>query len=88
MIKLNKQFNTQYINNNINEILSKYDVNNKLFKRRLNNYDFELLKEMCIIKFYDVKVFKKYMIVNNKFKILRKGRCYNHDKTKKMELLC
>jgi hypothetical protein len=88
MIKSNKEFNTQYINNNINEILSKYNVNDKLFKRKLNNYDFELLKEMCIIKFFDVKVFKNYMIVNNKFKILRKGRCGKYDKAKKMELLC
>lgn len=88
MIKLKKQFNIQYINNNINKILSKYDVNNKLFKRRLNNYDFELLKEMLIIKFFDVKLFKNYMIVNNKYKILRKGNGDSHDKTKKMELFC
>lgn len=88
MIKLKKQFNTHYINNNINKILSKYDVNNKLFKRRLNNYDFELLKVMLIINFFDVKLFKNYMIVNNKYKILRKGKGDSHDKTKKMELFC
>lgn len=74
MIKSKKQFNTHYINKNINEILKKYNVNNKLFKRKLNSYDFELLKEMLIIKFFDVKLFKKYMIVNNKYKILRKGK--------------
>lgn len=88
MIKLKKQFSIHYINNNINEILNKYNVNNKLFKRKLNNYNFEILKEMCIIKLFDVKVFKNYMIINNKFKILCKGKGDSHDKTKKMELFC
>ena len=88
MIKLKKQFNTHYINTNISKILNKYNANDKLFKKKLNSYDFELLKEMCIIKLFDVRVFKNYMIVNNKFKILCKGKGDSYDKTKKMELFC
>ena len=70
------KFNTNFLNSNINEVLKKYDTSNKgVIKSiffRLKSEDFEILKEMCLLKGKKVLSCDSYMLIDKKYKIQKR----------------
>lgn len=70
------KFNTSFLNSNINKVLEKYDTSNKgVIKSiffRLKKEDFEILKEMCLLKGKKVLSCDRYMLIDKKYKIQKR----------------
>lgn len=72
------KFNTSFLNNNINKVLKKYDTSKKVIGTiksiffRLKSEDFEILKEMCLLKGKKVLLFDSYMLIDKKYKIQKR----------------
>lgn len=72
------KFNTSFLNNNINKVLKKYDTSKKVIGTiksiffRLKSEDFEILKEMCLLKGKKVLLCDSYMLIDKKYKIQKR----------------